>query len=135
MKIAGLELPVSLVAYLEAGVPISAESTLALAGLLNAVNCPEPALWVDLDYVVSVNDEWEANCYLGSPSDDHSPGTIEPGLILLIGEAEYDSPIALDFGSTPPQVIYLGDRPGMYCWHALAASHDQLMEMIGRDRT
>lgn len=42
-------------------------------------------------------------------SEDFQPGNVDPYLTVIIGESEPDSPIALDYRSPLPRIIYFCD--------------------------
>lgn len=132
MKINGFHLPPNLEHNLESKGCINNYSTSALKELLTKVDRPDPKLF-DLDQIVLYNRFWETeqvSFYLGVSSNVNFPGNVDPRQALIIGEAEPDSPIALDYRSDPPRVIYYGDAEGKCYWFELASSYEVFMEAI-----
>lgn len=136
MKILGNELPLLLERALQGERPTLGPKVLtALKPLLTRVAGAEPKLY-SLAYITQVNQLWEsehAKFYLGTPSRIHPPGDIDPRRAVIIGEAEPDSPIALDYRTTPPRVVYFGDVEHESCWLELAPSYDALITIIRLD--
>jgi hypothetical protein len=112
MRVLGHELPPLLESELQGGRPtLGPDQLTALKPLLIRVAGVQPKLY-SLAYINEVNRLWESRDmgpYLGTPSSAHPPGDIDPHRALIIGEAEPDSPIALDYRTAPPRVIYFGD--------------------------
>ena len=49
---------------------------------------------------------------------------------MIIGEADEDSPIALDYRTDKPRVVYLGgDGPRSY-WIELASGYEELIDTL-----
>lgn len=83
--------------------------------------------------MISANRLWQSDVvqfYLGMPSDIHPPGTIDPKNAVIIGEAEPDSPIALDYRTNPPRVVYFGDVDHQGHWLELAPTYEVLMTKL-----
>ena len=112
--------------------PLSNDAKLRLAALLQAVETPIPDLY-SLDAINGANRLWTSEhvgLYLGTPSEEYSPGLIEPCSACIIGHAEPDSPIALDYRTSPPRVIYLGTVGVESHWIELASSYEDLIAAI-----
>jgi hypothetical protein len=127
VNINGFELPPSLEADLEPERRELAESEIdCLRTLLVHVEKPIPALY-GLRGILLANRLWTSMHvadYLGSPSKVYRPGDIDPRLTLIFGHAEPDSPIALDYRTQPPRVLYLGDVERKSYWLELAATYE-----------
>ena len=84
-----------------------------------------------------INEMWSnpeiASNYLGIVSDTHIPGDIDPSKTVIIGESEPDSPIALDFRTAVPKVIYFCDIDTESYWVEATESVDALIEKLGLD--
>jgi len=61
---------------------------------------------------------------MGSTSSD-------PSRVLIIGEADEDSPIALDYRTAGPRVVYLGGVGPQSFWIELASSYEGLIGVLG----
>jgi hypothetical protein len=133
MKVRGLELPPQLESELRGGRPtLGPDRLAALKPLLTHVDGVQPKLY-SLTYIEEVNHVWDTEGfepYLGTPSTAYPPGDIDPNRALIIGEAEPDSPIALDYRTAPPRVIYLGDVGYVSYWLEIAASYDALVAQL-----
>lgn len=138
MKVRGLELPQQLESELWGGRPTLGPDLLtSLKPLLTEVDGAQPKLY-SLAYIQEVNHLWaseDIEPYLGTPSTEHPPGDIDPNRTLIIGEAEPDSPIALDYRTTPPRVIYFGDVGYVSYWLELAGSYEALIANLRIDPT
>lgn len=134
MKVNGLELPVALERDLNEGRrPLSGHAIAALTALLTRLERPLPRLYA-LEGIQDTNRLWDspnADFYVGAPSDLYRPGDVDRRRTLIIGHAEPDSPIALDYRSNPPRVIYLGDVDSKTYWLELAPSYEVFISMIG----
>jgi hypothetical protein len=128
MKVLGHELPPLLERELQGGRPtLGPDRLAALKPLLTRVEGVQPKLY-SLAYIIKTNQLWEsedAKPYLRTPSTAHPPGDIDPRRAVIIGEAEPDSPIALDYRTTPPRVIYLGDIEHETHWLELASRFER----------
>lgn len=135
MKINGLDLPTELVADLQAGGPGLSEAEVArFKSLLNRVESPLPEIF-DLESINRENQLWtsdSAQHYIGTQSQSVVPGDVDPNRTLIIGQAEPDSPIALDYRTVPPRVVYLGDIDYESYWIQLSPDYRSLLEMIRR---
>jgi hypothetical protein len=56
------------------------------------------------------------DAYIGVASISCPPGDIDPSSAIIIGESEPDSPIALDYRTTIPRVIYFCDIGDETLW-------------------
>jgi len=128
-----LPLPKTLIDDLQSGRrPLSNDEKLRLAALLQAVETPIPDLY-SLDAIQGANRLWTSDyvgLYLGIPSEEYSPGLIEPCSACIIGHAEPDSPIALDYRTNPPRVVYFSDDG---YWLELCPSYEALISKISTD--
>jgi hypothetical protein len=71
-----------------------------------------------------------ADAYKGSASEIYIPGNIEPSKTVVIAEWDPDSPIALDFRTTIPRVIYLCDVNYEIYWIEAFQTVDILIEKL-----
>lgn len=134
MTIHGFTLPVLLESHLESGGRKLSESEMHnLKALLTGINGPQPRLW-GKDQIVSQHRLWSsdmAEAYSGTESKEYFPGRIDPKRILIIGEADqHDSPIALDYRTDKPRVVYLGDAGQFGVWIELASSYEGLLDKL-----
>src|SRR5687768_5461561 len=104
MKINQLQLPEQLESDLEAGrTSLGPGETRLLRALLTRVEGPLPAMY-RREGILSVNrlgESQDVENYLGTASETYRPGDIDPRSALIIGQAEPDSPIALDYRTVP----------------------------------
>jgi hypothetical protein len=129
-----LPLPNALRADLDSGRPLSAEQKARLGAQLKAVEKPFPDLY-DLVGIQGANQLWTSEhvgLYLGQASAVHSPGNIDPQLAVIIGQAEPDGPIALDYRVSPPRVVYLGTVDNQSYWIELSPNYDALIAALSR---
>lgn len=130
MKINNCELPDSLKKYLTSNVlPLADEQKIKLTTLLIGTETAIPELFT-MDAICEANLFWTSvhvEDYLGYESDKHQPGKIDPLKTIIIGQAEPDSPIALDYRTNPPCVVYFADEG---CWVELCPSYEALISMI-----
>jgi hypothetical protein len=102
-----------------------------LKARMTHIDSPRPRLW-RYEQIVSQHKLWSspaAEDYLGSESTEFFPGRIDPQQILIIGEADDDSPLALDYRTEQPRVLYLGRIGGPHvAWIELAPSYEALFE-------
>jgi len=128
-----LHLPEKLLADLEAGRrPLSAGQRAKLSFLLNAVETPLPAIY-DFRGIGLANRLWSSqhvSLYIGRQSSDYQPGDIDPKLTCIIGHAEPDSPIALDYRTSPPRVVYMGQINNESVWIQLAPDYETFIQAI-----
>lgn len=134
MTIHDFTLPVLLESHLKAGGRKFSESELGhLKALLTCVESPRPRLW-GYEQIVSQHKLWSspaATHYLGTEGTKFFPGRIDPDRVLIIGEADEDSPIALDYRTDHPRVIYLGSAGPQPVWIELASSYEGLFDELG----
>lgn len=132
MNIRGLELPRQLEVDLAAGRSMLEPEVALLRALLTFVDGPSPRFY-GLEGIVDANRLWDsetAQFYLGTRSTAYDPGDIDPMRTLIIGHAEPDSPIALDYRTDPARVIYLGDAGEESYWMELAPSYEALVAKL-----
>jgi hypothetical protein len=130
MKVNGFDLPPSLAADLNTGrTQLRKSEIITFQQLLVGVDGPRPILF-DRRGILIANRLWTSahvQSYLGTPSQKHYPGDIDPRKALVIGQAEPDSPIALDYRVEIPRVLYLGDFDHKSFWSELAPTYDDLL--------
>jgi hypothetical protein len=127
---ANLPLPDALRADLQSGRQLSREKKARLKMLLKATETPMPELY-SLDGIRNENQLWTSehvHFYLGKESATYSPGNVDPKLTVIIGQAEPDSPIVLDYRVSPPRVLYFGDHG---YWIELCPNYESLIAAIG----
>lgn len=133
MKIHNFIIPVLLESHLQSGgYGLSQGQLTRLRAMLTGIDSPRPRLW-SFDQIVSQHELWNssaATAYLGNESTDFSPGRIDPQRVLIIGEADEDSPIALDYRSHEPRVVYLGAVGPQAYWIELAPSYEQFLNAL-----
>lgn len=135
MKVRELELPRQLEVDLAGRTTLGPDVTASLRALLTHVNGPAPSLY-GWDGIVGANRLWNSETvksYLGISSPVYQPGNIDPEKTVIIGQAEPDSPIALDYRTDPARVIYLGDAEGESYWMELAPSYEALVAKLRSD--
>ena len=134
MNINGFELPTMLEVNLhKASYKLSTNQTTLLGEMLEWISNPEPSLYNHRG-ILRENRLWAseyAQHYVGTPNPQYSPGNIDPKLTLIIGDAEPDSPIALDYRTAEPRVIYFCDIERVTYWVELSPSYEALMKAIG----
>ena len=134
MNINGFKLPDALEANLRSGrYKLSAEQTARLKAALSRINNPDP-FFFDCSEIPDVNRLWTSRhvkCYLGNSSQQYPPGDIDPKHALIIGEAEPDNPIALDYRTAEPRVIYLCEIDYVSYWVEFSPNYAALMKTIG----
>lgn len=133
MIIPEFPLPALLEGHLKAGGRRLTELEQArLKALLTRLESPRPRLW-RYEQIVSQHKFWStpaANFYLGTEGSIFIPGRVDPKRTLIIGEADEDSPIALDYRNEIPRVIYLGDDGPQPVWIELASSYENLIDKL-----
>jgi hypothetical protein len=133
MNLQGFTLPALLESHLKSGGRQFSESELLrLGSLLTRIDSPRPRLWGH-DQIVSQHRLWSSDAaanYLGTEHTDFFPGQIDPQRILIIGEADEDSPIALDYRADEPRVIYLGGVGPQMVWIELGSSYAQFLDRL-----
>ena len=133
MIVNGLKVPVELESDLASGgYVLSNAEKIRFKELLSYLENPLPRLY-DYDQIVLENQLWgseSARDYLGVASDRFAPGDVDPQRTLIIGEAEPDSPIALDFRTDGPRVVYLGDADHVSYWIQLSSDYRSLLDLL-----
>jgi len=133
MTIHGFAVPALLEAHLKSGGRKLSEGELArLKALLTRIDSPRPRLWGH-EQILSQHKLWSSPAavgYLGTEGTEFVPGRIDPQRILIIGEADEDSPIALDYRTDNPRVVYLGGIGPQLVWIELASSYEGLFEKL-----
>ena len=135
MNINGLELPATLESNLS-GQPtlLTVAQKKQLAKFLTATETAFPELF-DRERVNEANLFWNSahvEQYLGSESQSSKPGDIDKNKTVIIGQAEPDSPLVLDYRTCPPRILYFADSG---YWVELCQSYDALMSLIGKEPT
>jgi hypothetical protein len=128
MTIHGFTLPALLESHLKTGGHKFSEGEMRhLKALLTGIDGPQPRLW-GRDQIISQHQLWSseaAEAYSGTEGTEYFPGRIDPKRILIIGEADqHDSPLALDYRTDEPRVVYLGDAGRYGVWIELAPSYE-----------
>ncbi|RKZ50172.1 MAG: hypothetical protein DRR00_16290 [Candidatus Parabeggiatoa sp. nov. 3] len=133
MKVRGLELPNTLQTVLLNGVWTSRgddysgiwhdDYHIALFKKLfpRVEGCPWPHFFGYEEMLEVNNGFWNGErniikLYLGKSSKDYPPGNIDPHLTIFIGESDPDSPIALDYRTPTPRVVYFCDVKYKILW-------------------
>ena len=132
MRIRHFELPTALAERLAS--PQASLSSMERARVIELLKETETAIpeFYDLEGILLTNRLWESEhvkTYLGAESSIVIPGTIDPARTLIIGQAEPDSPIALDYRTAPPRIVYFGDN-GL--WIEMFPNYDSLISAISR---
>jgi hypothetical protein len=130
MIIHNFSVPALLEAHLSlGGHKLSENEVHNLKAMLTQIDSPQPRLW-DYEQIVSQHQLWSssnATYYLGTNGTKYSPGTIDVNRILIIGEADEDSPLALDYRTDNPRILYLGGVGSKLVWIELAASYEEFI--------
>jgi hypothetical protein len=133
MTIHDFTLPALLESHLKSGGrKLSESEMLHLKALMTHIDSPRPRLW-GRDQIISQHQLWSSSAaasYVGTESTEFFPGRIDPKRILIIGEADEDSPIALDYRTDEPRVVYLGGVGPQLVWIELASSYEGLLEKL-----
>lgn len=129
VTINGLRLPDALVTFARKGRWSPPE-----AAVLERVfgDRPDHPQFYSLDYMPRENAGWLRQSdpvYFGKPSTTKPPGDIDNTRSVLIGDLGPDLPIALDYRTDPPRVLYLGKNTSL--WIEVAKDFDQLCERLG----
>ena len=85
------------------------------------------------DQIKKESESWvdkNLNEYLGSKHEQVQPGHIDLRKCLIIGMAEEDSPLGLDYRTTVPSVIYFGDLGHECYWFKIADSYPDLISFL-----
>ncbi len=145
MKVNGLELPHVLQTALLNGVWMSRgkdysgrwrdKHHLALFKVLcPRIKNPLPEFF-DYDEMLRVNTLWRSShdvmkFYIGASSTDYPPGNVDPRLTVIIGESEPDSPIALDYRTPVPRIVYFCDVQYETLWVEAAKNIETFMSAL-----
>ena len=133
MTIHGFTLPALLESHLNSGGHKLSISEMAhLQSLLTCIDSPRPKLW-GYEQILSQHRFWgspAAAGYLGTEGTEFFPGRINPTRILIIGEADEDSPIALDYRTDNPGVVYLGGVGPQLVWIGLSSDYEGLFDRL-----
>ncbi len=133
MTIHGFTLPALLESHLNSGGRKLSQTELArLKSLMTCIDCPRPRLW-GYEKILFEHKLWSspaAAWYLGTEGTEFCPGRVDPTRILIIGEADEDSPIALDYRTDIPRVVYLGGVGPQLVWIELASSYEGLFDKL-----
>jgi hypothetical protein len=133
MKIHEFTLPSLLELHLKSGGhQLTASELVHLKARLTHVDSPRPRLWGH-EQILSQHTLWSspsAAGYLGMEGTEFFPGRIDPDRILIIGEADEDSPLALDYRTDNPRVVYLGGVGPQLVWVELASSYEELIDKL-----
>jgi hypothetical protein len=114
------------------GHKLSDSELLSLKAMLTCIDSPRPRLW-GYDQIVSQHQLWNSDAaaaYLGTENKGFFPGRIDPKRVLIIGEADEDSPIALDYRRDEPRVVYLGGVGPQLFWIELASSYEEFINKL-----
>jgi hypothetical protein len=113
MMVGDLLVPQELEAELIAGRrALSKDEVASLTPLLRHLEKPMPEMY-DIAGIVNANKLWWLDAdkfYVGAIHQLYRPGNIDPTRSLIIGFAEPDSPIALDYRTDPPASFIWGMR-------------------------
>jgi hypothetical protein len=123
MRIRDLEVPAGVLSQSA----LTGDQEVKLRALVSRVSAPFPALY-PLGMLIKLVTEFQF--LLGNRSDDFPPGDVDPSLCLVIGDTEPDSPIALDYRTVPPRVVYLCDVENVSYWVELAPSYEEFRKAI-----
>lgn len=103
-----------------------------LKPLLSYIDSPRPRFW-SYKQILFEHTLWSSPSlavYLGTEGTAFFPGRVDPTRILMIGEADEDSPIALDYRTDIPRVVYAGCVGPQLFWIELASSYEELIEKL-----
>lgn len=134
MKLLRFDIPRELELHLATGgLRMNDAQSEALSQLLERVSNPVPEFFSSEQIVVE-HGLWtseEQRHYVGQRRAGVEPGNVDPERILIIGAAEPDSPIALDYRKKTPSVVYLGEIDTESFWFLLAPDYATLVRMLG----
>jgi len=126
-------LPALLEEHLKSGGrKLSGSELSRLKALLTCIDSPRPRLWGS-EQILSQHKLWSSPAaagYLGTGGTEFVPGRIDPKRILIIGESDEDSPIALDYRTDDPRVVYFGGVGPQLVWIELASSYEGLFDKL-----
>ncbi len=138
LTINGNELPADLEADLSAGATKLGElEKRALRKMMPGVKFASPSDpdFFDLRGIERENALWtteDAKHFTGRKSLFRRPGFIDIRRIVNIGSYGVDGPIALDFRTAPPQVVYLDETKKGGCWRKLSPDYTVLRALLRR---
>lgn len=136
MNIGDLKIPDDLKAdALADGRKLTEQERFRLESLLSYIESPLPKFY-GLEQIESQHSLWtsdSAKDYIGKSNPAVNPGIIDIHKTLTIGEAEPDSPIALDYRDVEPRVIYFGDVDYVCCWIELSRDYASLVQLIQKE--
>jgi hypothetical protein len=133
MTIHGFTLPALLESHLHSGGFKLLDTELGrLKSMLTYIDSPRPRFWSHKQ-ILSEHTLWSspaATIYLGTENTDFFPGQVDPTRILMIGEADEDSPIALDYRTDNPRVVYTGSIGPQLFWIELASNYEEMIDKL-----
>ncbi len=145
MKVNGLELPRTLQVALLNGVWMSRgkdysgrwrdKHHLALfKALCPRIENPLPQ-FLNYDGMLRENTLWCSShnvmkFFIGASSIGYPPGNVDPQLTVIIGESEPDSPIALDYRTSVPRIVYFCDIQYETLWVEAAKDIETFMSAL-----
>ncbi len=102
--------------------------------LFPRIDNPLPELF-DYDEMLSVNTLWDSpqdimGFYIGESSTDYPPGNVDPRRTVIIGDSEPDSPIALDYRTSVPRIVYFCDIQYETLWIEAAKGIETFMSAL-----
>lgn len=142
MQINGLPLPVKLQELLESGEWVELGKCTRENSNLQKLNAfkkvfsqyknPSPKFY-DWESIKLANQLWDKPevyvDYLGVKSDSYPPGDVDPSKTIIIGQSQYESPIALDCRTEIPRVVYMSTLKGSP-WVEAADSFNTLIHKL-----
>ena len=86
------------------------------------------------DLVERISDD---EYFIGQRDDEYLPGKIRLRKAIFIGDLGVDRPFALDYQEDyyEPRVVYLRCTPKGSRWVGIAASFEELIQLLGLDRS
>lgn len=87
------------------------------------------ARFYDLEYLRFENMPREGmEPLLGHTEGEANPGDVDPQRLVLIADLGIDRPIALDYRTEEPRIVYL--QLSTFAWRTIAESVEALLEML-----
>ena|SRR3569623_391907 len=140
MRINGHVLPRELVEDLKQGrMELAPAERLALRRMARGQTGADDAAWVGLFGVDRIENE---NRYFLHPDGQrdyggqwsllHRPGRAHVKRLVAFGSVGSDNPLALDYRTTPPRVIYLSELKARGCWLTMAGSYAAFRKRLTR---
>jgi len=133
LKVGDLVVPTDLAADVRrGGRELSPDHAARLGQLLVHAGCMEPEFF-SLETIEREHGLWvseSAPFFLGAKHEAASPGSVDPARVLIIGDGGDESPIALDYRTNPPRVVYLGGIQHVSCWFEVAKSYTELVQLL-----